>query len=205
MVKLHVQPKSNPATKLIMSCPARADGPLANVRPSVPVRNALRLYVSGACRTKKEASTVAGLHPNYLTMLTGPNGSEPVRNLLAEMEAQLHDATLNMSHVMQYIARKGAMKVGLLIDSPNERIALDASKEAMDRSPETQKTQRLQVDSFTLDGKDAAALIHALTESASTAAEHAAAKDGIIELSIDNFERTEAQALPVQSTEGKVG
>jgi len=187
-----------------MSCPARADGPLANVRPSVPVRNALRLYVSGACKTKKEASTAAGLHPNYLTMLTGPNGSAPVRNLMEEMEAQLHDKTLDMSHVMTYLGRKAAMTTGLLLDSANERIKLDAAKELMDRSPETQKTQRVQVDAFSLDGKDVAGLISALTESARTEAEHAHAKDGIVELSIDNFERTEAKALPVQSTEGKV-
>ncbi len=187
-----------------MSCPARAEGPLVNVRPSVPVRNAIRLYVSGACKTKKEASEAAGLHPNYLTMLTGPNGSTQVKNLMEEYEAQLHDKTLDMSSIMTFLGRKAAIKTGMLLDSANERIQLDAAKELMDRSPETQKTQRVQVDSFTLDGKDVAGLISALTESTATAAEHAHAKDGIVELSIDNFERTSQEALPVQPTEGKV-
>jgi len=186
----------------LMACPV-GSSPLANVRPSVPVRNALRLYVSGACKTKREASAAAGLHPNYLTMLTGPNGSPAVRNLMAEMEAQLHDATLDMSHVMTYLGRKAAMKAGLLLDSGNERIALDAAKELMDRSPETQKTQRLQVDSFTLDGKDVWALIAALTESSTTRSEHVHAINGIQEIAIDNFDQP-TPALPMQQTEGKV-
>lgn len=183
-----------------MSCAVRVDNPLARVRPSVPVRNALRLYVSGACKTKREASAAAGLHPNYLTMLTGPNGSPEVKNLMAEYEAQLHDKTLDMSSIMTYLGRKAAIKTGMLIDSPNERIALDASKELMDRSPETQKTQRLQVDSFSLDGKDVAALVAALNESAASKADYQHAAAGIQEITIDNFD-TPAPSLPVPKAE----
>src|SRR5690349_13133061 len=121
--KLHVQPTpTRPQTKS-MTYPARADNPLANVRPSVPVRNALRLYVTGACRTKREASEAAGLHPQYLTMLTAPGGgSDHVKALLTEMEQNFHQNTVDMSHVMTYLGQKGAGRLSQLIDSQNERI-----------------------------------------------------------------------------------
>lgn len=186
-----------------MANPLRADGPLANVKPSIPVKNALRLYVTGACRTKREASEAVGLHPLYLTMLTAPgSGSQPVKDLLAEYEAQLHDKTLDMAHVMQYLGRRAALRTGLLLDSNNERIALDASKELMDRSPETQKTQRLQLDSFTLDGKDVAALVSALAESATTASKYANAVDGIVELNIDEPTGDKAAVRVPEAQEG---
>ena len=145
----------------------------------------------------------AGLHPNYLTMLTGPNGSPAVKNVMAEMEAALHDKTLDMSAVMQYLGRKALVKVGTLLDSQNERIVLDSAKELLDRSPETQKTTKFQVDSFTLDGQDVAALISALTESAKVSAEHAAAANGLNEVIVDNFERP-TPAVPMQQTPSEV-
>lgn len=180
-----------------MASPLRADNPLANVQPSVPVRNALRLYVSGACRTKKEASTAVGLHPNYLTMLTSPtNGSEPVKKLMGELEETLQDKTFDMSHLVQYVGRKAFLSAARLLDSQNERIILDAAKELMDRSPETQKTTKLQVDSFSLDGQDVTALVEALTESARFAAEHQHAAQGLIEVT-----DSEASTVPLQQTQ----
>lgn len=144
----------------------------------------------------------AGLHPNYLTMLTGPNGSEPVRKLMSELEETLQDRTLDMSHMVEFLGRKALIRVGQLMDnSQNERIILDSAKELMDRSPELQKTQKLQVESFTLDGKDVAALAAALTEAAEVAERHQAARDGLVELTIDNFEASgPSSPLPVQST-----
>jgi hypothetical protein len=68
----------------------------------------------------------------------------------------------------------------------------------MDRSPELQKTTKLQVDSFSLEGKDVAALVTALAESAKVAAEHAGAAEGLVEVSIDNFDRPSAPAVPMQ-------
>ncbi len=165
-----------------MSSPAR---PLTTVRPSMPVRNALRLYVSGACKTKKDASTAAGLHPNYLTMLTGPNGSEPVKRVMSEMEEALMDRTLDMSHLIEFLGRKALLKIGELSESQNERIALDAAKDLLDRSPETQKVQRLQVDSFTISSHDAQEIARALVESAEGAKEYASAIDGLVEIEID--------------------
>lgn len=164
------------------------------------VRNALRLYVSGACKTKKEASAAVGLHPNYLTMLTSQaNGSEPVKHLMGEMEEALQDTTLDMTQLVTYLGRKALMQVARLSElSQNERIILDASKELMDRSSELQRTQRLEVNSFTLDGKDVESLVAALTESSTVAREHAYAAAGLNEVVIDNFDQGPPAATTMQ-------
>lgn len=144
-----------------------------------------------------------GLHPNYLGMLLNPNGGSPaVQALLAEYEDELHDKTLDMSHIQQYLGRKALLTVaGLMDHSQNERIILDSAKELLDRSPETQKSQRLQVDSFSLDGQDVAALVSALAESAAVAQLHAAAKDGLVEIVVDN---PTPPTVPLQPTKAEV-
>jgi hypothetical protein len=161
--------------------------PLENVKPSPRVRNAMRLYVTGACRTKREASVAAGLHPNYLTMLTRPGGgSDPVKAMMEEIHEMMSDKTIDMSVVIQRLGRMGIGQIAkLALLGGNERIQLDAAKSLADRSPETAGIQKIQAEGLTLGSLDAKALAEALVESARLASQYDhIARDGLIEVDI---------------------
>lgn len=169
-----------------MTAPSRAN-PLQNVRPSARVRNALRLYVTGACKTKREASILAGLHPQYLTMLTAPGGgSDPVKDMMEEIQVMMTDKTIDMSVVIQKLGRLGIGKMAqLALMGGNERIQLDAAKSLADRSPETAGIQKVQIDPFSLGSQDAKMLADALVEAATLRERFAdVAKDGLVEVDI---------------------
>lgn len=141
--------------------------PFANIKPTPRVKQALWLYKSGACKTKREASELAGLHPAYLSMLTAPNrGSEPVKRLADEIDTLLSDKAVDMSKVLQLTGRMAIGRMVKLMDSGNERIALDSAKELANKSPETAGMLKVQVDPFTIDGLDAKQIAAALIESA---------------------------------------
>jgi len=78
-----------------------AVNPLQNIRPSAPVRMAIRLYATGACKTKRAASAAAGLHPAYLSMLTNANsGSDYAKKMLDDVMDQLDGKTVDMSVIV---------------------------------------------------------------------------------------------------------
>lgn len=161
--------------------------PLRDVKPSARVKLAAMLYVTGACPTKKAASTAAGLHPNYLTMLTSPNnGSSATLALLDELTRELQDKTIDMSVVMNRLGRLGLSKLAqLAIGGSNERIQLDAAKTLADRSPETAGIQKVQVDALTLGTADAQAIAAALVESARLSQDfEKVAIEGLVELDV---------------------
>jgi hypothetical protein len=155
-----------------MSYPAR-ENPLANIQPTPRVVLAARLWKTSICKTKKEASIAAGLHPNYLTMLTAPNGgSEAVKRLCGEIDKMVEDQTVDMSHILRYAGRKAIGRIAALMDSSKEEIALKAAQDLADRAPETQKTQRVAVESFSLNGEDARELAKAIMESSQAAEQY---------------------------------
>ena len=128
---------------------------------------AVRLYATGACRTKKEASAAAGLHPNYLTMLTNrQGGSEPVKRLMNDIDTMIGDQTIQTSAIISLLGREAIGRIAKMMDSASEGIALKAAVDLADRSPETSKTQKVQLDSFSLSGQDVKDLAAAMVESA---------------------------------------
>lgn len=157
------------------------------ILPSARVKMAARLYVSGACKTKREASAAAGLHPNYLSMLTSPNrGSEPVKMLIDEMHGMINDKTVDTSVVIERLGRMALGKLAGLMHSDNEHIVLKAAQDLADRAPSTSKTTKLQVDHLTLHGEDAKALAKALVESAQDDSEFDEVLEGdFVEVDID--------------------
>jgi hypothetical protein len=161
--------------------------PLQNIKPSPRVRNALRLYVTGACRTKREASIAAGLHPHYLTMLTAPgSGSDPAKQMMEEIHTLMNDKTVDMSVVIQKLGRVGLGTMAkLAVMGGNERIQLDAAKSLADRSPETAGVQKIQVDGLSIASMDAQALADALVESARLREQYShIAEHGLIEVDV---------------------
>jgi predicted nucleotide-binding protein len=141
--------------------------PLEQVKASPRVKLAARLYATGAAKTKKEASQMAGIHENYLTMLTQPSGgSVKVKAFMSDIERRLDEGTINMSQVIQTLGRKAVMKLGHLMESDKEEIQFRAAQDLADRSPETQKTTRHEVTALSLSGDDAKEIARAMVESA---------------------------------------
>lgn len=158
--------------------------PLRNVKPSPRVRQALWLFQSGACKSRREASAAAGLHPNYLTMLM--NGSEPTKRLANQIQEQIESEATDMSVVLQRVGRLAVSKLVRLMDEGSESIQFQAAKDLADRSPETQKTQRLEVEGLSLAGRDAKQIAEALVEAAQAQERFAdVARDGLVEIDTD--------------------
>jgi hypothetical protein len=173
--------------------------PLANVKPSPRVRMAARLYATGACKTKKEASALAGLHPNYLTMLTGQAiGSEPVKRLVNDLTEMLDDETVATSVIIHKLGRQAIKRISQLMYSDSEHISLKAAQDLADRAPDTSKTQKVSIDSFTLSGQDAKELAAALVESATRSAQFdQITTEGLIEVKdIENLLAETIEASP---------
>lgn len=158
------------------------------------VRLAARLYATAAAPTKREASKMAGLHPSYLTMLTGK--SEKVRQLVNDTDALIQDETVSSSVILQRLGRDAIAKISQLMhESQSEGLQLKAAIDLADRSPETSKTQKVQLESFNLDGKDVQALAAAMVEAAEVQGRYAAVGvEGLVEVDTDKHE---APAIPL--------
>lgn len=168
-----------------MTAPVRGN-PLAQIEPTPRVRNAVRLYATGAVRSKRAASIAAGLHPQYLTMLTSPNGgSEPVKRLMNDIDKMLEDKTVDMSRVMEIVSRRAVGKIAHLMESSNENVALKAAQDLADRGPDTSKTQKVQVESFSLGDAAARELAAAMVESAKAREKYRAiGVEGLVEVDV---------------------
>lgn len=179
-------------TRRYVTAPSR----LAGVEPSQAVKTALRLFVTGACRSKKEAARAVGLHPAYFVQLT--NESEPVRKMLDELDAHLLGKTTDMSVLMQQLGRMAVGRIArLALTGGNERIQLDAAKTLADRSPETAGIQKIQDAGLSLGSEDAKAIAAALIESAKLAADfEKVGVEGLVEVDITQGASSGVPALP---------
>jgi hypothetical protein len=173
-VKVDIQPQVT-FENLLMA------DPIAGIQKLSPrVRLAARLYATGLAN-KKQASEAAGLHPAYFGMLSNRNGH--MQNLLAQLDQELMSDTVDMNKALTRLSRIAVGRIAGLMDSDKQDIALKAAIDLADRGPETQKVQRLEIASFTMDGKDVEALAAALVESARTKAEYMdVALNGLVEV-----------------------
>lgn len=158
--------------------------PLANVKATPRTAMAARLYATGAVATKQEASVLAGLHPHYLTMLTRPGGgSEQVKRIVSDISRMIDDTAIDESVIIRKLGREALGRIAELMASPNDHVSFKAAQDLADRSPHTAKTQRFEVDAFTLSGQDAKALAAALIESATPSdLRNKVAVDGLVEI-----------------------
>lgn len=200
---LNLEPPMTAAVELIEDGERKGPFDLDTISPRV--RLAARLYATGAAKTKKEASEMAGLHPNYLTLLTGANGSEKVKSLINDVDAMIEDESIATSKIIQRLGRKALGRLANLMDSENEHVALKAAVDLADRAPETSKTQKIQVESLTLDGTDVRALTQAMLESAREREKYShVAVEGLVEVEIDKpaelpFGTSSSEHVPEQS------
>jgi hypothetical protein len=132
--------------------------------PGPRVRLAAKLYAKGIARTKKEACSMAGCHPSYLTLM---RDNEVIRRIHAESERQLDIATGDINIILQTLGREGLNTINELRQrSSSEAIQLKAAIDLADRSPETSKIQKHQLQSISLEGEDVSRLIAGMVEAA---------------------------------------
>lgn len=151
----------------------RRDEPL-----SPRVKLACRLYASGAAKTKREASELAGLSATTLTLLR----HEPkVNDLVRRVDEEIQSGTVNMSEVIRALGRKAVVTIAdiMTTDGVKDDIRLKAAQDLADRSPETSKTLKVQAESSLSISDEAAELIRAaMLESARSRLNFAEAANG---------------------------
>lgn len=134
------------------------------------IRHAARLYASGAVKTKQEAALAVGVNPSYFNVVTQPGHARSNPKIIAlmdQIEQSIHDKTVSLSSVIESVSREAVTEMRTLLkNSNNEAIRLKAASDILDRNPETSKTQKHQLSSFSLGSEDAKALAAALVKSA---------------------------------------
>lgn len=139
-------------------------------RATPRIRHAARLYASGAVKTKQEAAEAVGVNPSYFNIVTQPGharSNPEIIKLMDEIEERIHDKTVALSSVIESVSREALSEMrDLLNNSNNEAIRLKAASDILDRNPETSKTQKHQLSSFSLGSEDAKTLAAALVKSA---------------------------------------
>lgn len=135
------------------------------------VRIAARLYNTGIARTLGEAAKMAGLAPATLYAMNVSDNEE--YNRIASQAAKDSDiATGDISAVLQRLGRNALITIeALRASSESEAIRLKAAIDLADRSPETSKIQKMQVQTITMEGKDVAELTRGMIEAAQVQAQ----------------------------------
>lgn len=158
--------------------------PLDNVKPSPRVKLAAQLYATGAARTKREAGEMAGLHPQYLSML---RNNPAVQEIIAGTQMRVSDEAVSASALVQSLAREAIETIAQIMQkSGSDALRLKAAIDIADRAPETSKVQKHAVAAFSLNSMDAKDLARALVEAAGVKRDYASAAES-------NFVRVEQQ------------
>lgn len=141
------------------------------------MHQAVRLYETGAAATMKEASAAVGFAPGYLAIA---NHNDPrVEQVRKEIRDKLTDNSINVAALIEAMGRRALSRINDLMEQDhNYHVALRAAIDLADRAPTTAKTQRHQVNTFSLDGKDALAIAEALVKAADVRQSYDAAAEG---------------------------
>ena len=136
----------------------------------------LKLYGSGAVKTLKQAAEMVNCHPVSLRLAAqSPAGQE----VMATAHSIIADKALSASELVKKLSRRMVeLQATIAEDSPNEGLRLKAAQDLLDRNPETSKTQRIQAEVLSINGKDAQAIAAAMVEAAKVKAQFADATVG---------------------------
>jgi len=148
--------------------------------PSPRHRMAARLYASGALPSKRSAALAMGLSPSSLYLMTAPGIQNPgMRRIEDDIDAKIHDQTVQTSSVLQLIGREAILKLrGLMRGASSEGLQFKAAQDLADRSPETSKTIKAAIISAPLDSKDAKELAIAMVQAANARRTYASQVEG---------------------------
>lgn len=132
---------------------------------SARVRHAARMVATGIAN-KREAADACGVSPSYFYVASSPkNGKEEVLELMDDVEQAMASRTMDTAKAMEIMGREALVFIrGTMLESDNEAIALKAAIDLADRSPDTSKIQKHQVESVHMSAQDAKDLAKALVE-----------------------------------------
>lgn len=140
------------------------------------VARALELWATGATKSKAQAERIYGLHQGALSCaLYNPYAVKYVNDL----QSGYQEKTISTAALIEKLSRRGIEVIGdLMEDAQKEDIRLRAAIDLADRGKETAKTQKLQIDNFTVSGRDVAALAEAMISAAKLKEVYAEAATG---------------------------
>lgn len=137
---------------------------------------ALKLYVSGAARTQEEAAAIVGCHKQSVSNM---RRTKTGREFEDGFDSGVTERMMSLSAVIDRLSKKAVVVMEDLIDNGStEDVRFKAAKDILDRNPETSKTNKVQVESFTLSGRDAKELALAMTEGRLAVAKFEEATEG---------------------------
>lgn len=132
----------------------------AQLRPRA--RMALRMYALGAVPSIAAAAEATGMNNAYLGIIAS---SKPGMEYIDKMQEKMDITAITTTDLIQQLGRKAVVQIANHMENASsESLRLKAAIDLADRSPETSKTQKLQVESFSIDGKDAKAIAEALVQ-----------------------------------------
>lgn len=145
-------------------------------RLSPRMKIGLQAYACGAVKSLREAADMVGCHPVSLSMAArSPAG----QYIMDSVDQIVKDKTMTASQLIQKLSRRMVeIEAHTAEHSQNEALRLKAAQDLLDRNPETSKTQKIQADILTMDGKDAQAIARAMVEAAALKDRHVAAVQG---------------------------
>ena len=140
------------------------------------MRMALRMYAFGAVPTLSAAAEAVGVSLSALSLKkNSPAGIQYMQSA----QQILDDKTASASQVLDQLGRRALEVIGdKMENSKDDKIQLRAAIDLADRSPTYSKVQKMQVESFTLSGKDAKAIAEALVAGQSVNEEYAHLAEG---------------------------
>lgn len=150
---------------------------LADVRALTPrVKMALRIYAYGSVRSMAEAAVAMDLNEGYLSLM---KNSIPGKAFMESAEQIIADKTLDGHELLNRLGRRALeVTAGLMENSDSDNIKLKAAIDLTDRSPEYSKVQKMEIQSFTLTGKDAKSIADALVRGRSVHEQYAQLASG---------------------------
>lgn len=126
------------------------------------IRMALRMYALAAVPTMTAAAEACGVNLAYLSMMANSPAGKAYMQTVQEI---LDEKAISTTDLINKLGRRAIEIIGGLAENAgSQSIQLKAAIDLADRSPETSKTTKVQVDSFSLSGKDARLLAESIVQ-----------------------------------------
>lgn len=155
---------------------------------------AAQMYGAGIARTKGEAADMAGVPRGTFYIESSPkNGHPAVRRAMSEIQESIEDKAVSMSAILVMAGRKAVGHIAEVMEDQNAKpeLRLKAAIDLADRSPESTKVQKHQIEGLSIAGQDAQALAEALVAGARITAEfgHEVVRD-FVKVKVDSEQPT---------------
>jgi len=156
------------------------------------MRMALRMYAFGAVPTLSAAAEAVGVSLSALSLKKKTPAGQAYMQSAQQI---LDDKTASTSQIISQLGRRAIEVIAdKMENAKDDKLQLRAAIDLADRAPETSKVQKIQMESFTLAGKDAKAIAEALVAGKSVNERFASLAQG-------DFDKVGDQKLLPESTD----